>query len=103
MDLRGYYRKVREAEAALSGEHFVMVSLATSEGGKAGVRTEAPRAIAARLIAEGRAYVATDEEAREFHEAIREARAKYEDEEIARRVQVMVIPSHDLKNKRERS
>jgi hypothetical protein len=103
MDLRGYYRKVREAETALSGEHFVMVSLATSEGGKAGVLTEAPRALAARLIAEGRAIVATEEEARGFYEAIREARARYEDEEIAKRVQVMVIPSHDLKNQRERS
>ena len=38
MDLRTYYKKVREAEADLTGEHFVMVSLATSEGGKEGVR-----------------------------------------------------------------
>ncbi len=44
MDLRSYYRKVREAEAALTGEHFVMVSLETPEGGKEGVRTEASRA-----------------------------------------------------------
>ncbi len=54
MDLRTWYKKVRDAEADLTGEHFVMVSLATSEGGKAGVRTEAPRLIAARLIAETR-------------------------------------------------
>ena len=83
MDLRAYYRKVREAEATLTGEHFVMVSLATSEGGKAGVRTEVPRAIAAKLIAEGAARVATEEEAPEFHEANREAQEQHDQEEAA--------------------
>jgi hypothetical protein len=103
MDVRNYYRKVRDAEATLTGEEFVMVSLATPEGGKEGVRTEAPRAIAAKLIAEGRARVASEEETRDFHEAIRVARAKHDEEEIARRVQVMVIPAPDLKKQRERS
>ncbi len=96
MDLRAYYKKVREAEAALTGEHVVMVSLATSEGGKDGVRTEAPRSIAAKFIAEGRARAATPEEAEEFREAMRAARMKCEQEEAARRVQVMVIPAHEL-------
>jgi hypothetical protein len=103
MDLRSYYRKVRDAEATLTEEHSVMVSLETSEGGKAGVRTEMPRAIAARLIAEVRARVATEEEAREFHEANREAREAHEEAEAARRMQVVVIPSRRLKKQRERS
>ena len=102
MDLRVYYSKVREAEAALTEEHPVMVSLATSEGGKAGVRTEAPRHIAARLIAEGRARVATAEEADAFREGHREAKVKHDQQEAARRIQVMVIPQQDLK-KRDRS
>ena len=58
MDLRSYYRKLREVEATIPDEHVVLVSLATPEGGKAGVRTEAPKAIAAKLIAEGRARLA---------------------------------------------
>ncbi len=103
MDLRSYYKRVREADATLTGEHVVMVSLETSEGGKAGVRTETPRAIAAKLIAEERARMATEEEAREFHEANREARSAYEEAEAARRVQVMVIPARQFKKQRERS
>jgi hypothetical protein len=103
MDLRNYYTKVREAHATLSGEHIVMVSLETSEGGKAGVKTEAPRAIAAKLIAEQRARVATDEEALEFYEANRVAKAAYDDEQAVRRLQVMVIPANDLKKQKERS
>ena len=102
MDLRTWYKKVRDAEAGLTGEHFVMVSLGTSEGGKEGVRTEVPRSIAARLIAETRARVASEEEALEFHEANRLALEQHKQEEDARRVQVMVIPAHKLKKQRER-
>ena len=102
MDLRTWYKKVRDAEAGLTGEHFVMVSLATSEGGKEGVRTEVPRLIAARLIAESRARLATEEEALEFREANRLALEQHKQEEAAKRVQVMVIPAHKLKKQRER-
>jgi hypothetical protein len=102
MDLRTWYKKVRDAEAGLTGEHFVMISLATSEGGKEGVRTEVPRSIAARLIAETRARVASEEEALEFHEENRLALEQYKQEEAAKRVQVMVIPAHKLKKQRER-
>ena len=97
MDLRSYYTRIRETEETLTGEHIVVVSLKTSEGGKAGVRTEVTRGIAARLIAEGRARVATDEEATEFREAMQAAREKYENEEAARRVQIVVMPSSDAK------
>src|ERR1700689_4110005 len=100
MDMRSYYKKVRDADAALTGEHIVMVSLETSEGGKPGVKTEVPRGIAARLIAEQRACVATDAEALEFYEANRVARAAHEENEAAKRVQVMVIPSHELRKQK---
>lgn len=101
MDLRSYYKKVREAEAALKGDHFVVVSLDTPEGGKAGVCTEAARHTAARLIAESRARLATQEEAQEFHETHREAKAAYEQEQAANRVQVVVIPSQEPKKAKE--
>ena len=102
MDLRSYYTKLRDEEALLTGEHLVVASLATSEGGKEGVFTEVPRRVAAKLIAEGRARVSTDEEATRFHEFHREAREQYELDEAARRVQVMVIPSHELRKQKER-
>lgn len=96
MDLRSYYKKVRDEEAMLKAEHLVVVSLETSEGGKAGVSTEVPRAIAARLIAETRARVATDAEASEFHNIRQAAKRQHELDETARRVQVVVIPAQDL-------
>ena len=103
MDLRAYYKKVRAVEAQLEGEDIVTVSEATPEGGKDGVVTEAVRAVAAKLIAEGRARVATKEEADTFLQQRRDAKEAFDQDEAARRVQVMVIPSNDLRRARERN
>ena len=103
MDLRAYYGKIRETEAMLKGESFVIVSLATSEGGKAGVKTEVPRALAAKLLAEGRARLASDEEGIAFYEAHREAREAFEVDQAARRMQVVVMPQQDLRKPKERN
>lgn len=103
MDLRSYFKKVHEAEAQLKGEYLVMVSLATPEGGKDNVKTEVPRRVAAKLIAEGKSRAATEEETLEFHEANRQALEQHRQEEAARRVQVMVIPSREIRQPKERS
>ncbi|MDX1980367.1 MAG: hypothetical protein SFV51_08865 [Bryobacteraceae bacterium] len=66
MDLRVYYRKIREVESGLPGEFVVLVSQETADGGKAGVMTEVPRYSAAKLIVENRARLATETEARAF-------------------------------------
>jgi hypothetical protein len=66
MDLRVYYRKIREVESGLSGEFVVLVSKDTPDGGKAGVLTEVPRYQAAKLIVEDKARAATEAEVREF-------------------------------------
>jgi hypothetical protein len=102
MDVRSYYKKVREAEATLTGEYMVMVSLATPEGGKDNVKTEVPKGIAAKLIAEGRSRVATAEEAKSFHDETQFALMQHQEEEAARRLQVMVIPSHEMRKLKDR-
>lgn len=99
MDLKGYYKKLREAEAAIPSEHVVVVSLATSEGGKAGLRTETTRSIAAKLIAEGRARLADDAETAAFRDQLRDAFQKHEEQEAARRMQVVVMPAKSRPSK----
>jgi hypothetical protein len=103
MDLRAYYRKVRAVEAELEGDDIVLASLATPEGGRDGVFTEAPRMVAAKLVAEGRARVADKAEAQSFREQLRLAKEKADQEEAARRVQVMVIPTHEIRKTKDRS
>ena len=94
MDLRSYYKKVQEAEATIKTDEVVLVSLATCEGGKEGVLTEAPRNVAAKLIAEMRARIATASEAREFRDGLRAGQEQYQQEEAARRIQVVMVPAN---------
>lgn len=97
MDLRGYYQEIRETESKIAAGDVVVVSLATPDGGRAGVRTEVPRSIAARLLVEKRARLATEEEAAEFRREEAEARRAVEQAEAAKRLQVTVIPDAELK------
>jgi hypothetical protein len=66
MDLKAYYQKVRKIEAGIPEAFVVVVSRGTSDGGRQGVRSEAPRAVAARLIADGKADLASPEESAKF-------------------------------------
>ncbi len=66
MDLKKYYARIRAIEEEIHEESVVIVSRATPDGGRAGVKNEAPRGVAARLIAEEKADLASEEEAAEY-------------------------------------
>ncbi len=91
MDLRQYFRKIRETEAALADEYPVLRSLETPDGGRAGIISEVPRSIAARMIVEGRAAAATDTEREQYRQEQIAAKAAAEKAELAKRVQVAII------------
>ena len=92
MDLRVYYRKIREIESTIPGLYVVLVSLATTDGGRAGVLTETTRELAARQIAEGRARLAVEEEEIAFHSDNAERRRAVEQAEQMNRVQFVMLP-----------
>lgn len=96
MDLRVYYRKVREVMEAIAGEFAVIVSRETPDGGKPGVMSETSRAIAARLVVDGRARLATKEEAAEFAEQEELNRLKAEEDLAPARWPVAVLSDSDL-------
>ncbi len=91
MDLKHYFRKVREIEATISTPHTFVTSLDTSDGGKNGVVTEVSREIAAKMIAEGRALLATTAEREAFLEQQETVRVAAERAEAARRLHVTVV------------
>ena len=66
MDLRAYYQKIRKIEAGLKEPTAVIISRETPDGGKPGVKTDVPRGVAARLIAEEKADLAAPEESVQF-------------------------------------
>lgn len=104
MDLRAYYRKIREVESSLPEEYVVVVSLPTPEGGREGVFYEVNRKIAARLLVEGRARLAEEKEAQAFREEMRELHRRAKEEELARRIEVTVVSGDGVeKGQRRRS
>ena len=48
VDLRVFYQKVRQLEKEITGNHAVVVSNETPDGGRPGQMNEVPRAVAAR-------------------------------------------------------
>ncbi len=75
MDLRAFYQTIRKITAEITEDAAVIISRETPDGGRAGVKTEVPREVAARMIAEGTADLASPEQAAEFRAAA-EARWK---------------------------
>ncbi len=100
MDLRAYYQKLRDLESTIESEFPIVVSRATGDGGKEGTRTEVPRRLAAKMILEGTARLATVEEANRFREDNNEARRAAEQAAAAARVQVTVVSAGDLERLR---
>ncbi|MBI3209245.1 MAG: hypothetical protein HYZ37_10150 [Candidatus Solibacter usitatus] len=100
MDLRDYYRQIRETHDSLTGEFVVLISNKTADGGKAGVATEVSRAVAARVLVEGRARVATKEEAASYAQDKEESYARAQPAEP--KVQVMVVAEEQLRQMRKR-
>jgi hypothetical protein len=97
MDLKAYYRKVREIEASIDAEFPVIKSIATEDGGQAGQLTEVTPAIAARMIHDGIAEVATAEEAAAFRKRAEEARTEEEQRCRAAEVQFTILSEADLR------
>ena len=97
MDLRVFYQKLRKIEQEITDSHVVVVSHETPDGGRPGQLAEVSRIIAARLILEGRARLASIEESTDFRSAALAAVQEAQRKEAASRVQVNVISEADLR------
>ena len=97
MDLKVYYRKLREIEKGLAGEHVVVKSLATPDGGVEGRLTEVGRSLAAKLIADGLAVLAEEAESALFHERAADEKKQEEQKRAAGKIQFAVLSESDLR------
>ena len=83
MDLRVYYQKLRQIESEIQDPFPVVISRETTDGGEQGLKTQVPRSLAARLIADGKVDLASTDEAAEFvTQVAREWRAAKEEAEL---------------------
>ena len=95
MDVRQFYKKVREVQSGI-GEPFVYVtSLETSDGGRAGSVSEVSRELAARLLVEGKAARSSQAEIEVYRRTQQDARKAAERAELAKTIQVAVIREPD--------
>ena len=97
MDLKAYYRRIRETEASFEDEFPVVKSLATESGGREGRLTETTRAVAARMLADGVAVLASAVEAAAHRKAAAAAKRAEEERRRAAQVQFAVLSEADLR------
>ncbi len=97
MNLRAYYKKIREVEHSIPEEFTIVTSLETPDGGRAGVCTEVTRAQAAKLIVEGRARLSTQPEAERNRRDILEQRKLTEDRQAATKLQIALVSENELR------
>src|SRR5215472_1917985 len=100
MNLQVYYQKIRDVEAKIADEYPVVVSQETADGGKAGRRTETPRRLAAKMVVEGQARLATAEEAAEYRASVAEAQRVAERAAAAADLRVSVLSTSELEQLR---
>ena len=97
MDMRQFYKKLRQFEEGIKSEEVIVVSNETPDGGKAGVKSEVKRSVAARMLAEGRVCLATEEEAQLYHQE-KEAAYKHGQEVLnSGKLQLAVLTEPELK------
>lgn len=96
MDVKQYFRKLRETEASITDAYPLVMSLETGDGGKAGIITEVHRHVAAKMIVEGRAVLANEEERVSYRERQVSAQRVAERDQLARRLQVAIVTDSEL-------
>jgi hypothetical protein len=96
MDLRAYYQKIRDTAAKITDEFPIVVSRETADGGKAGIKIEVPRQVAARLIVEGTADLVKPEEAAKFRAALAESKRVADQAAAASKLQLSVLSTAEL-------
>lgn len=96
MDVRQYFRKLRETEANIDDNYPLVMSLETEDGGKAGLVTEVHRHVAAKMIVEGRAVLANEEEKSRYREQQISAQRAAEKEQLSKRLQVAIVTESEF-------
>ncbi|HEY2018930.1 MAG TPA: hypothetical protein VGH38_35740 [Bryobacteraceae bacterium] len=101
MDLRLYYQKVRDVSSKIEDVFPIVVSRETDDGGKGGILTEVTRAVAAKMVVEGLARLASAEEAEGFRRQQAEAKRSADHAAAVTRVQVAVLSAEELTTLRD--
>jgi hypothetical protein len=98
MDLKQYFKKIRDTEAAIHEQYPLIVSLETPDGGKSGAVIEVSRQEAARAIVENRAVLANDEQGIAYFEREATRKKSVEKAELSRRLQIAILSDSEFRD-----
>jgi hypothetical protein len=96
MDLRQYYQRIRDKQSEITEAYPIVVSNETPDGGKPGILTEVTPAIAAKMVVDGVARLATGQEEKVFRAAQVEAKRAADQAAATAKVQFTVVPTAEL-------
>ncbi len=96
MDLKAYYQKIRDMESKITDEFPVVVSQETADGGKGGRYAEVSRPVAAKMVTEGTARLATADESKTYRDAQAQAKQAADQAAEAAKVQLTVLPASEF-------
>jgi hypothetical protein len=97
MDLKGYYKRIRDLESTIEARDIVIVSLPTPDGGAEGIVTEVPKRVGCQLVVEGKARLASAEEAEAFRKSNFEAQQAAE-RASEKRLQISLLSESELRS-----
>lgn len=98
MDLKQYFKKIKDTEASLTEQYPLIVSLETTDGGKPGMVVEVSRHEAAKAIVENRAVLASDGQKIAYFEQQAARKRSAEKAELSRRLQIAIISDPELRD-----
>ena len=99
MDLKAYFKKIKDTESSIEELYLLMVSLETPDGGKSGTMVEVSRQEAAKAIVEGRAVRASDEQKEAYWKQEADRKKSAEKAELSRRLQIAIISDSELRSR----
>ena len=102
MDLKKYYRKLRDIQRDILDDYVVVRSLPTPDGGVAGRLTEVGKEVAARMLLDGIAELAGPDEIESFRRELDDQRLREEQKRAAAQIQFTVLSESDLRSLRQR-
>ncbi len=97
MDLKQYFKKIKDTEETIKDQYPLIVSLETTDGGKAGAVVEVSRREAAKAMVENRAVLANEDQKKAYYEREAARRKAAEKAELSRRLQIAIISDPDVR------
>jgi hypothetical protein len=103
MNLRKYYEQVKTIRESIPEEFAYVTSLATANGGKAGVVTQVDRDLAARMIADGVARLSQAEEVKAYEAENEQGRNVAREEQLRNRLRIALVNEPEIEASRQKS